>query len=200
MPSARARALGSKRRHALQIRHRRGVRPIPARALPVRLAKARKPHPWRTTNTIARSTSAATITFKRLRRSRSVRSLLQLASIPNRKSKAYHHEGEDMSDYLVIDADGHCNEPDVALAKWMPKGPAHLAPNRVTDSSGYSHMMVEGRLAARRRWGGGTDRGKVFAAHIERSRPGMTDPLKRLPDMDQEGIDVAVIFGTGIAL
>jgi hypothetical protein len=40
----------------------------------------------------------------------------------------------------------------------------------------------------------------VFAEHIERSRPGMTDAVKRLPDMDEEGIDVAVIFGTGIAL
>ena len=28
----------------------------------------------------------------------------------------------------------------------------------------------------------------------------MTDPIKRLPDMDEEGIDVAVIFGTSIAL
>ena len=28
----------------------------------------------------------------------------------------------------------------------------------------------------------------------------MTDPLKRLPDMDEEGIDVAIIFGTSIAL
>src|SRR5581483_9748995 len=58
------------------------------------------------------------------------------------------------------------------------------------------------------------DRGKAFeppalgrrtrsrrclrAAH--RARPGMTDPIKRLPDMDEEGIDVAVIFGTSIAL
>ena len=105
-----------------------------------------------------------------------------------------------MARNLVIDADGHCYEPDSELAKWMPKELAHLAPNRVTDSSGYSHLMIEGRLAARRRWGGGPDRGEVFAAHIERSRPGMTDPLKRLPDMDEEGIDVAIIFGTSIAL
>jgi predicted TIM-barrel fold metal-dependent hydrolase len=28
----------------------------------------------------------------------------------------------------------------------------------------------------------------------------MTNPIKRLPDMDEEGIDVAVIFGTSIAL
>ena len=50
-----------------------------------------------------------------------------------------------MATNLVIDADGHCNEPDVGLAKWLPKEYAHLAPNRVTDSSGYSHLMIEGR-------------------------------------------------------
>ena len=105
-----------------------------------------------------------------------------------------------MATNLVIDADGHCYEPDVGLVKWLPKEYAHLAPNRVTDSSGYSHLMIEGRLAGRRRWGGGADRGAVFADHIERSRPGMTDATKRLPDMDEEGIDVAVIFGTSIAL
>src|SRR5437870_892803 len=102
-----------------------------------------------------------------------------------------------MTTNLVIDADGHCYEPDTDLVKWLPKEYAHLAPNRVTDSSGYSHLMIEGRLAAlgRRRRSGA-----VFAEHIERSRPGMTDPTKRLPDMDEEGIDVAVIFGTSIAL
>jgi hypothetical protein len=52
-----------------------------------------------------------------------------------------------MARNLVIDADGHCYEPDSELAKWMPKELAHLAPNRVTDSSGYSHLMIEGRLA-----------------------------------------------------
>ena len=33
-----------------------------------------------------------------------------------------------------------------------------------------------------------------------KGRPGMTDPEERLKDMDIEGIDVAVIFGTQIAL
>lgn len=101
---------------------------------------------------------------------------------------------------LVVDADGHCYEPDTGLVAWLPEEFKHLAPNRVTDSSGYSHLMIEGRLAARRRWGGGADRGAVFADHIERSRPGMTDATQRLPDMDEEGIDIAVIFGTSIAL
>lgn len=101
---------------------------------------------------------------------------------------------------LVIDADGHCYEPDTDLAKWMPEEFAKRAPNRVTDSSGYSHLMIEGRLSSRRRWDGGVDRSEVFASHIERSRPGMTAPSRRLPDMDEEGIDVAVIFGTSTAL
>ena len=105
-----------------------------------------------------------------------------------------------MSQSLVIDADGHCYEPDAGLTEFMPAEFKHQVPNRVADSSGYSHLMIEGRLAGRRRWGGGPDRGAIFADHIERSRPGMTDPLKRLVDMDQEGIDVAVIFGTSIAL
>ena len=105
-----------------------------------------------------------------------------------------------MATHLVIDADGHCYEPDNDLAKWMPAEFAKRAPNRVTDSSGYSHLMLEGRLSSRRRWGGGPDRAEVFAPHIERARPGMTEPLKRLPDMDEEGIDVAIIFGTSIAL
>ena len=47
-----------------------------------------------------------------------------------------------MPTHLVIDADGHCNEPDTGLVKWLPKEYAHLAPNRVTDSSGYSHLMT----------------------------------------------------------
>ncbi|MGZ8445918.1 MAG: hypothetical protein ACXWXZ_21185, partial [Candidatus Binatia bacterium] len=72
-----------------------------------------------------------------------------------------------MADYLVVDADGHCQEPENDFAKWMPKEYAHLAPNRVTDSSGYNHLMIEGRLGGRRRWGGGPDRGEVFASHIE---------------------------------
>src|SRR5207249_899315 len=39
-----------------------------------------------------------------------------------------------------------------------------------------------------------------FAPHIIGFRPGMREPDKRLVDMDEEGIDVAVIFGTSIAL
>jgi uncharacterized protein len=39
-----------------------------------------------------------------------------------------------------------------------------------------------------------------FAPNIRGSRPGMREPRMRLIDMDEEGIDVAIIFGTSIAL
>lgn len=37
-----------------------------------------------------------------------------------------------MATHLVIDADGHCYEPDNDLAKWMPAEFAKRAPNRVS--------------------------------------------------------------------
>jgi hypothetical protein len=37
---------------------------------------------------------------------------------------------------LVIDADGHCYEPDTDLAKWMPEEFAKRAPNRVDGQLG----------------------------------------------------------------
>lgn len=84
-----------------------------------------------------------------------------------------------MAALIGIAAAGHCQEPDSGLARWMGRDMAHLAPNRVTDSTGHSHLMVEGRLAARRRWGGGEDRWAVFADHSERSGPAMTDDKLR---------------------
>jgi predicted TIM-barrel fold metal-dependent hydrolase len=60
-------------------------------------------------------------------------------------------------------------------------------------------MMVEGRFAAKR-GGLGSSANGPFAPHIVGSRPGMGDPVARLKDMDEEGIDVAVIFGTPVAL
>lgn len=34
---------------------------------------------------------------------------------------------------LVVDADGHCQEPEDELAQWMPKALASRAPRRITD-------------------------------------------------------------------
>src|SRR5713101_5673998 len=100
---------------------------------------------------------------------------------------------------LVVDADGHCDEPQDDLARWLPDAYQSRGPRRVRDNLGQPRTLVEGRI-----WGNSEGLAQSvsgpFAPHIKHSRPGMSDPLQRLPDMDEEGIDVAVIFGTAIAL
>src|ERR671932_1818914 len=100
---------------------------------------------------------------------------------------------------LVVDADGHCSEPMDELAEYLPREYADRGPRSITDNRGSPRLLLESRV-----WGKGEGLGQSvagpFAEHIKHSRPGMNDPLLRLPDMDEEGIDVAIIFGTPIAL
>src|SRR5205814_9564053 len=60
-------------------------------------------------------------------------------------------------------------------------------------------MLREGRI-----WGTAEGPGRsvtgAFTDKARKGRPGMIDPVARLKDMDTEGIDVAVLFGTQIAL
>ena len=104
-----------------------------------------------------------------------------------------------MSIPLVVDADGHCQEPEEGLAPWMPRGLAGRVPQRIKDNLGQSRIVLEGRVWAKSE-GLGPGVSGPFAPHIVGSRPGMRDPQQRLVDMNQEGIDVAIIFGTSIAL
>jgi len=104
-----------------------------------------------------------------------------------------------MSISLVVDADGHCQEPEEGLAPWMPRELADRVPRRIKDNLGQSRILLEGRVWAKSE-GLGPGVSGPFAPHIVGSRPGMRDPQQRLVDMNQEGIDVAVIFGTSIAL
>lgn len=104
---------------------------------------------------------------------------------------------EDFSRVLVVDCDGHVDDVDGAAR--LPKAFASLAPARLKDNQGYPRTLLEGRI-----WP--TAEGPApgvtgpFTEKARQRRPGMTDPVVRLKDMDQEGIDVAVIFGTQLAL
>ncbi|HLI26500.1 MAG TPA: hypothetical protein VKZ60_05485, partial [Chloroflexota bacterium] len=100
---------------------------------------------------------------------------------------------------LVIDADGHCDEPENELAAWMPPEYAARAPISVRDNLGHPRIILEGRLHGKSE-GLGPSVSGPFAPHIQGGRPGMRDPHQRLADMDEEGIDVAIIFGTQVAL
>ncbi len=101
---------------------------------------------------------------------------------------------------LVIDADGHCSEPTDELVKWLPAEYVARAPTTAKDGQGRTYTLIEGRLTSKKE-GLGPGVSPPFSPRARTgSRPGMRDPLLRLADMNEEGIDVAVIFGTPIAL
>ena len=106
---------------------------------------------------------------------------------------------ENLDRILVVDADGHVNEGDVDLASRLPEQWRSQAPVRLNDNQGYPRILLEGRLWSTSQ-GPGPGVTGPFTAKARKGRPGMTDPVERLKDMDLEGIDVAVIFGTQIAL
>ena len=106
---------------------------------------------------------------------------------------------DNFDNVLVIDADGHVYEGNIDLRPRMPEKWRSQAPINMKDNEGNSRMLLEGRLwSASQGLGPGvsgpmTDKARGF-------REGMVDPMARLKDMDQEGIDVAILFGTQIAL
>jgi predicted TIM-barrel fold metal-dependent hydrolase len=106
---------------------------------------------------------------------------------------------ERLDQILVVDADGHVNEGDVDLKPYLPEKWRSQAPVRLRDNRGHPRMLLEGRI-----WptaeGPGPGVSGPMTEKARKSRPGMTDANERLKDMDLEGIDVAVIFGTQIAL
>ncbi len=100
---------------------------------------------------------------------------------------------------LVVDADGHVQDGDVDLRPWLPEKWRCQAPIRVKDNQGHTRTLLEGRI-----WAASQGRGPGVTGPMtdkaRKSRQGMTDPAARLKDMDLEGIDASVLFGTAIAL
>lgn len=98
----------------------------------------------------------------------------------------------------VIDADGHLHDWHVDWAARFPAELADRAPRFVRDEHGFPHLELDGRLLP-----GGKRQRTVEGDHASLrpdrywapNRPGETDPTRRLPDMDEMGIDEAVLFG-----
>ncbi|MGZ9272688.1 MAG: amidohydrolase family protein, partial [Candidatus Binatia bacterium] len=106
---------------------------------------------------------------------------------------------DNFDNVLVVDADGHVYEGNIDLRSRMPEKWRSQAPINLKDNEGNGRMLLEGRMwSASQGLGPGvsgpmTDKARGF-------REGMIDPLARLKDMDAEGIDAAILFGTQIAL
>lgn len=107
-------------------------------------------------------------------------------------------------DYTVIDADGHVDEKAVNWVDLLPARYHKDAPCWVSYPDGRKHLVVEGKMWPSRRdfYGrlGMWPEPKKPDHQWGWDRVGMQDPHKRIPDMDLEGIDIAVLFGTFIGL
>jgi predicted TIM-barrel fold metal-dependent hydrolase len=106
---------------------------------------------------------------------------------------------ENFDDVLVVDADGHVYEGNVDLASRMPEKWRSQAPIRLKDNEGNWRILLEGRLWSASQ-GSGPGVSGPMTERAQGYRAGMVDPGARLKDMDLEGIDAAIIFGTQIAL
>ncbi len=98
----------------------------------------------------------------------------------------------------AIDADGHVTESHVDWAQRMPAAYRDRAPVVVQDEHGQPVMMFDGY-----RFPNPISEGKgrwvSNQVPVKANPAGMRDPAARLPDMDLEGIDVSVLYGTTIA-
>jgi len=97
----------------------------------------------------------------------------------------------------VVDADGHVVE---ALAAWAGLPDEHR-PRIEVDASGYEHVVVGDTEILAVPLGTLTRPGSRFddlAAYrpFADAHPGGSDPVARLADMDQEGIDQSVLYPT----
>src|SRR3954452_1750374 len=103
-----------------------------------------------------------------------------------------------MSVPRAIDADGHITEGHVDWAARLPEEFKDRAPVTVRDEHDAAQMLIDGY-----RWPNPVAEGKgrwvSNQVKVKANPEGMRNPLARLPDMDAEGIDVAVLYGTTIA-
>jgi uncharacterized protein len=107
--------------------------------------------------------------------------------------------------YPVVDADGHVEEIGVDWMKRVGEQWGDWGPRYISDGSfesGQRRFVIEGKIFPRweDKWGKTSRPIRVHKPpHQWTDRPGMTDPVARLADMDTEGIDVAVLFGGSLS-
>ena len=94
----------------------------------------------------------------------------------------------------VIDADGHVFEPDELWEEHLDPAFMDRRPRIVRDERGTTRYEIGGFMVPP-----GTGRGAWVPEGIREAslhREGGVDPELRLADMDEEGIDVAILYAT----
>ncbi|MGH7795047.1 MAG: hypothetical protein ACREQ2_09135, partial [Candidatus Binatia bacterium] len=95
----------------------------------------------------------------------------------------------------IIDADGHVLERDIPWADLIDPPYRARAPRVAQDNRGFNFVMIDGKLTPKPVGKGCSFVGAPRSHHPQQTT-GMVDPKQRLKDMDLEGIDTAVLFGT----
>ncbi|MFQ5682507.1 MAG: amidohydrolase family protein [Candidatus Binatia bacterium] len=99
--------------------------------------------------------------------------------------------------FPTVDADGHIEEAHINWKERLPAKYRTIAPEQRPASNGQSRLFMEGKA-----WPKPSGQGVGVGGPYSRPHPrraGMRDSKARLPDMDSEGIDVAVLFGGSLA-
>ena len=104
-----------------------------------------------------------------------------------------------MNNLRIIDADGHVQERDANWQELLDPPYRKHAPSMVQCADGRTHLLLEGKIWAKPS-GKGCGIGTAPITRKPRTTTGMWDPLQRIKDMDMEGIDTAVNFGTTVFL
>jgi len=105
----------------------------------------------------------------------------------------------------VIDADGHINDWHLDWGALAPGVAPEDLPRSIRDDRGFRRLEVDGRVLPEppddataeldfTDWQQVQER-RIRDDRFWTPRPGEEDPHLRLPDMDEMGIDVAVLFG-----
>ena len=97
----------------------------------------------------------------------------------------------------AVDADGHLEEVHINWKKRVAEKYRAMAPEERLASDSHLRLMLEGKPWPKPHGLGLGVGGPYRRPHPRRE--GMKDPKARLIDMDDEGIEVAVLFGGGIA-
>ena len=105
---------------------------------------------------------------------------------------------------MVIDGDGHCNEPRDLFDRYLEKEFRERGP-KVVDASG-TRWMIEGKFLPRPvgTWGHGSSSG-YFGTNMSKKGMATTtqsldDVPGRLKDLDTEGIDIQVVYPNIMAM
>lgn len=101
---------------------------------------------------------------------------------------------------MIVDSDTHINEPMEVFEQFLEEPYRSRRPQIITDTFGFTRILLEGRLHPDPRLA------QAHSKQIEGTRmggihAGAADPKARLKDLDLDGVDVQIIYGSlGLAL